>query len=154
MKKLSIERLQEILDEVKESFPRCSKRNIRAEYILDKDNYFYSVKRPSIKIYADEQTVAYFSVDQVTGGLAHELGHLELDGHLRGKARIHDSRRYENSGYYYSLVERAADLEAILKGYGRQFYEFSKVIERRRGKLILPAELTLEEIKFLIGKTR
>lgn len=152
----SISTLENIVNTVKKSFPHIKDKEIKIKFIGLP--YFYFQAFPENRHYTieiDSEAVPKIKNKRVLiGGIAHEIAHLEIDHNLRGIAKEQDSDRYAHSLVYRRYCERMADVETILRGYGKELYSFQRFVDRQKRKRKRKTNygLTSKQIRKLVYK--
>ncbi len=151
---VNTKRLESILEEVKEKFPRTKNKKVRIN--IQNLGNVYMIIKPAEKSYIlniDESTIAKLKSSIILkGGFAHEWAHIENDSTLRGSTIKWANRGYRKSSIYRGYVEVNADITAILNGFGKELYYFKKFVERnaKDKKYIREEGLTPKQVKKLI----
>jgi len=141
-----------IVSQIKGNFPRV--RNAQIDVVLKKIKRYHFIgykENDGYVIEVDTETIPHVgSKRAIVGCLAHELAHFQIDEGLTGLAHRQDTERYNSSEVYRRKEEKLADLEAILRGFGREIYSMRLLVEKNHWKNSSNYGLTLKEIRKLV----
>ena len=130
---------------VSKSFHELKDQKIKIEYAEIENAYFgFSGNKKGYEMYVDPK-MKKASKNLVVGGIAHELCHIVNEMHLSSYVNRKDRLLYKKNSHYFQLDEKNTDLQAILRGYGKEILTLSKLKKRVGG-------LTPEDVKKLLKK--
>lgn len=145
--------IKEILDKIiKKSFPELMGEDIRIEWKNLDDALMEQGGLTGHGYYIEvDKTLKKAKESVIIGGLAHELCHILTSIELsRGKS-ITDIILYRISIRYKTLDERNTDLQAIIRGYGKELLEFMNHSEKEGYDYYKEDGLSVMEIKALFN---
>lgn len=145
-------KLNKILDDIiKSKYPELLGEDIRIEFVdLDDSLMEYgSLTNEGFFIDVDKKLKEADDII-IIGGIAHELSHIAIELSIGKKMSFKDLIAYKISKRYKTLDERNTDLDVILRGLGKELYQFMKFSSKIGYDYYKEDGLSLREIELLL----
>jgi hypothetical protein len=145
--------LKVILDSIiKGAFPELLAEDIKIEYKKLKDAMFeYGMLSYEGAYIEVDKSLKDAPINVLIGGIVHELAHILTDIKIGKNQSIKDRLAYKISTRYKTLDERNTDLEVILRGYGKELFEFLIYSEKTGYDHYKEDGLSIRELKILLN---
>lgn len=144
--------LDKILNKIiTSSFPELMGEDIQISWESIDDSLMVQGRLSEEGFYIEvDDSLKNSSNSVIIGGIAHELCHIVVSKGLTLKERRIDSLLYRLSKRYRTMDERNTDLQAIIRGFGKELLEFMEYSESAGFDYYKEDGLSFREIKSIV----